>query len=631
MSTIVSSRLVSVEDLTSWRESILAEREKFQATIAVCSGPGCMAYGAANVVQAFKEVLTAEGLEESVRLLVTGCHGFCERGPLVVIRPGGTFYQRVQLEDVPEIVQNTVEQGEPIERLLYTDPQSGKKVQTEREVDFYAHQQRVVSANNSLIDPERIEDYIALGGYSGLAKVLREMEPERIIEEITKSGLRGRGGGGFTTGWKWQSCREAQGYPKYVICNGDEGDPGAFMDRTIMEGNPHAVLEGMVIGAYAIESQQGYIYVRNEYPLAVKNLAIAIKQAEECGLLGENILSSGFDFKIRINRGAGAFVCGESTALMASIEGKIGDPRAKYIHTTEIGLFGKPSNLNNVETWANVPAIINRGADWFSSMGTESSKGTKLFSLVGKVTNTGLVEVPMGITLRDLIFKIGGGVANGKKFKAVQIGGPSGGCIPEEHLDTAIDFDQLTDLGAMMGSGGLIVMDEDTCMVDVAKYFMNFLCEESCGKCTPCREGTKVMLDILTKICGGQGTVGDMEKLQEVGEQVQMTSLCGLGTSAPNPVLSTLRYFRDEYEAHVEDKRCPAGVCRELITFSVMAEACTSCGLCVKACPVEAISGGTRKGKGKERVKVPAVIDQDKCIKCRACYEACKFDAVVIA
>ena len=631
MSSVATAKLTGLEELEALRSSIQAAEQEMQTTVALCCGTGCQAYGSGRLVEAFGEALAKEGLEGRVRVRPTGCHGFCERGPLVVIHPAGTFYQRVGLDDVEEIVAKTIKQGELIERLLYVDPQTKEKAQTEEQVGFYKHQHRIVFGNNGAIDPKSIRDYLAVGGYAGLAKALSELKPEEVIEQITESGLRGRGGGGFLTGRKWRSCRDATGEPKYVLCNGDKGDPGAFMDRSIMEGNPHSVLEGMAIGAYAIGSNHGYIYVRAEYPLAVENLGIAIQQAEELGLLGEDILGSGFDFDIRINRGAGAFVCGESTALMASIEGKIGDPRAKYIHTTDVGLFGKPSNLNNVETWANVPLIVNRGAEWFSSMGTEKSKGTKVFSLVGKINNTGLVEVPMGITLRDIIYKVGGGIPDGKRFKAVQIGGPSGGCIPESLLDTPVDFEQLTELGAMMGSGGLIVMDEDTCMVDVARYFMNFLCEEACGKCTPCREGTKIMLDILSRICQGQGEAEDMDKLQALGEQVQLTSLCGLGTSAANPVLSTLRYFRDEYEAHIKDKRCPAGVCRELITFSVTAEACTSCGLCVKACPAGAISGGIRKGKGKDRVKTPAVIDQDKCIKCRACHEACKFDAVVIS
>jgi len=475
-----------------------------------------------------------------------------------------------------------------------------------------------------LIDPTSIDDYIAIGGYTALAKVLISMEPEKIIEEIKKSGLRGRGGGGFPTGRKWESCRNAKSRDgiKYVICNADEGDPGAYMDRSLLEGNPHSVIEGMLIGAYAIGSNDSYVYVRNEYPLAVKNLEIAIRQAEEYGLLGENILGSKFNFRIKISRGGGAFVCGESTALIASIEGKRGEPRAKYIHTVEKGLWNRPTNLNNVETWANIPLIINKGAKWYSSIGTEKSKGTKIFSLVGKINNTGLVEVPMGISLREIIYDLGGGIPKGRKFKAVQTGGPSGGCIPEELLDLTIDYEKLTEAGSMMGSGGMIVMDEDTCMVDIARYFLNFLKDESCGKCVPCREGIKRMQEILTDICEGKGKKGDIELLEELSETVKKASLCALGGTAPNPVLTTIRYFRDEYQAHIEEKRCPAGVCKELIRYSIAQEKCTGCGACQKVCPQGAILG---------EKKEPRTIDEGKCIKCGACLEACKkFEAVVV-
>jgi len=552
---------------------------------------------------------------------VTGCHGFCERGPLLVINPQKLLYQKVQVEDVPEILSETMEKGNVIDRLLYVNPVTGEKIVHEDEVPFYKHQERIIFGKNGSIDPTSIEDYIAIGGYRALVKALFHMAPEEIIESVKRSGLRGRGGGGFPTGLKWESCRNAPGEPRYVICNADEGDPGAYMDRSLLEGNPHSVLEGMLIGAYAIGSNRGYVFVRKEYPLAVQNLGIALQQAGEYGFLGEDILGSGFDFSVRINRGGGAFVCGESTALMACLEGQPGEPRAKHIHTVISGLYDKPTNLNNVETWANVPVIIDKGDQWYSQIGTEGSKGTKIFSLVGKVNNTGLVEVPMGITLREIVYDIGGGIPGGKKFKAVQTGGPSGGCIPESLLDLPVDFDRLTEVGSMMGSGGMIVMDENTCMVDVAKYFINFLRDESCGKCTSCREGNQRMYEILNGITEGRGRPGDIELLEELGWVIAEASLCALGGTAPNPVLSTIKYFRDEYEAHIEEKRCPAGVCKALIQYSIDPELCTACGRCRKACPSDAISGAK---------KVPHKIDQDKCIKCGMCFESCKFDAVKV-
>jgi len=552
---------------------------------------------------------------------VTGCHGFCERGPLLVINPQKLFYQKVQVEDVPEILSETIEKGSVIDRLLYVDPVTGEKILHEDEVPFYKLQKRIIFGKNGSIDPTSVEDYIAIGGYKALAKALFNMSREEIIESVKRSGLRGRGGGGFSAGLKWESCRNAPGEPKYVICNADEGDPGAYMDRSLLEGNPHSVLEGMIIGSYAIGSNHGYVFVRKEYPLAVQNLRIALQQGEEYGLLGEDILGSGFDFSVRINRGGGAFVCGESTALMACLEGQPGEPRPKHIHTAISGLYDKPTNLNNVETWANVPVIIDKGDQWYSGIGTEGSKGTKIFSLVGKVNNTGLVEVPMGITLREIVYDIGGGIPGGKRFKAIQTGGPSGGCIPESLLDLPVDFDRLTEVGSMMGSGGMIVMDEANCMVDVAKYFINFLRDESCGKCTSCREGTQRMYEILNDITEGRGKKGDVELLEELGWVVGEASLCALGGTAPNPVLSTIQYFRDEYEAHIEEKRCPAGVCKALIQYTIDPELCTACGLCRKACPSDAVLGAK---------KVPHTIDQEKCIKCGMCIEACKFDAVKV-
>jgi len=617
-------KLKTADELEQFRAQILSQSDPEKPCISICGGTGCHAYRCEDVARAFKKEIKRQGLGKQVELKVTGCHGFCERGPLMVLYPQKIFYQQVTPGDVSEIIAETVMKGNIIDRLLYIDPMSGKKAHSENNVPFYKGQQRLVFGNNGVIDPTKIEDYLALGGYSALSKVLFDVQPEEVIEEIRKAGLRGRGGGGFPTGRKWESCRNAPSSDgiRYVICNADEGDPGAYMDRSLLEGNPHSVLEGMIIGAYAIGSHDGYVYVRHEYPLAVVNLSIGLEQAREYGLLGQNILGSGFDFDIKISRGGGAFICGESTALMASLEGQIGEPRAKHVHTAVSGLNGKPTNLNNVETWANVPLIINCGADWYSQIGTEGSKGTKIFSLVGKINNTGLVEVPMGITLREIIYDIGGGIPGGRKFKAVQTGGPSGGCLPESLIDLPVDFDRLTEAGSMMGSGGMIVMDEDTCMVDVARYFVKFLTEESCGKCVPCREGLDRMLDILTDITEGRAGEGDIELLEELGEVIKETSLCALGSTAPNPVLSTIRYFRDEYEAHIREKRCPACVCKALITFTIDEEECTGCRVCARECPQGAISGEKKK---------PHVIDQDKCIKCGLCRDICKFEAVIVS
>ncbi|NJD77378.1 MAG: 4Fe-4S dicluster domain-containing protein [Candidatus Methanoperedens sp.] len=612
-------KLKSIEELEDLRSGIIAKKDPNKTCIAVCGGPGCLARQCLEVRDAFVNEISAKGLADRVDIRTTGCHGFCESGPIALIFPQGIFYQKLGVKDAAEIVEETIMNDRIVDRLLYIDTGTGRRVKKEEDVPFYKKQMRLILRNNSRIDPHNLEDYLAIGGYSALAKVLDGMKPSQVIDEVKKSGLRGRGGGGFPTGRKWESTRDAIGDIKYVICNADEGDPGAFMDRSILEGNPHSVLEGMIIGAYAIGSNEGYVYVRNEYPLALKNVTIAIKQAREAGLLGENILGSEFSFDVKVNRGGGAFVCGESTALMASLEGKPGEPRAKYIHTSEKGLWDRPSNLNNVETWANVPLIINKSPEWYSAIGTGSSKGTKVFSLVGKINNTGLVEVPMGISLREIIYDIGGGIPGGKAFKAVQTGGPSGGCIPESLIDMPVDYEQLTKVGSMMGSGGMIVMDEDTCMVDLARYFTNFLQEESCGKCAPCREGLLRMGEILTDITEGRGRMEDLSLIEDLSGVLKDASLCGLGTTAANPVISTMRYFRDEYVAHIRDHKCPAGVCRELIIYGIDEESCTGCGRCLKNCPSGAIEG---------EKKQPHVLDTAKCIKCGICYDVCKFDAV---
>ena len=607
-----------LEDL---RREILSKRDPNKPCITLCSGTACHATGSEKVAVAIEKELEKQSLKDDVDVRRTGCHGFCERGPIVVIYPEEICYLNVTPEDVSEIISETIKEKKIIDRLLYTDPNTGEKVVYEYEIPFYKEQTRIVFGPNKNIDPKSIDDYIAIGGYSALSKALFDMTPEQVLDEVKRSNLRGRGGGGFPTGRKWETTRNAPGEPKYVIVNCDEGDPGAYMDRSLMEGNPHSVIEGLIIGAYAIGSHEGLIYARQEYPLAVENVNIAIKRVEEYGLLGKNILGSGFDFKIKVHRGAGAFVSGESSALMTAIEGKVGEPRPKYIHTSECGVWDKPSDLNNVETWANIPLIINKGSEWFTSIGTEGSKGTKIFSLVGKVNNTGLVEVPMGTTIREIIYKIGGGIPGGKKFKALQTGGPSGGCISEEYLDTPVDFDELAKLGSIMGSGGMIVMDEDTCMVDVARYFVDFLCDESCGKCVPCREGLKRVRKILNGIVAGEGKEGDIELLEEIGNVMSKASLCALGKTAANPILSTIRYFRDEYDAHIEEKRCPALVCKDLISYYIDPERCNACRLCLKNCPADAIDG---------EKKLIHIIDQSKCIKCGTCFDVCppKFSAV---
>ncbi len=615
------TQINSPAELEEVRQEILSRRGPDMPCISICAGAGCMAFGAGEVIAAFKAEIEKQGLQADVDTKGTGCPGFCERGPVVVIYPEEICYLQVTPEDVSEIVSQTIREKKVVDRLLYVDPNTGEKATYESDIPFYKNQKRNIISSNIKIDPKTIDDYLAIDGYSALAKVLNGMSPEEVVEEVKKSNIRGRGGGGFPAGRKWEGSRNAPDKTKYVIVNADEGDPGAFMDRALLEGNPHLILEGLIIGGYAIGAHEGYIYVRQEYPLAVENVNIAISQAEAYGFIGENILGSGFDFKVIVHKGAGAFVCGESTALMTALEGRAGEPRPKYIRSNIKGLWSKPSVLNNVETWANIPLIINNGADWFTQFGTEKSKGTKIFSLVGKIANTGLVEVPMGMTLRDIIYNIGGGIPGGKKFKAVQTGGPSGGCIPENLLDLEVGFDELTKAGSMMGSGGMIVMDEDTCMVDVARYFIDFLTDESCGKCVPCREGLRQMLKVLTNITKGKGKEGDIELLEELSEVASEASLCALGTSGPNPFLSTVRYFRDEYEAHINEKRCPSLTCKELIAYHIDPVKCTACMICSRKCPVDAIDGAKRKIH---------IIDQEICTKCGTCFEVCpsRFGAV---
>ncbi|MBI4672573.1 MAG: NADH-quinone oxidoreductase subunit NuoF [Chloroflexi bacterium] len=642
---MTARKIENAAQLAAYRVALQRAHDPQQRCLTLCGGTGCRAYGAERVLASAKEHANGD-----VQVRMTGCHGFCEKGPIVVIQPAGIFYQRVQPKDIDSIVHETIAHDHIIERLLYTDPATGGKIEREHDVPFYARQTRLLLNQNGLLDPTNIDEYIALGGYASLAQALMD-DGENIIEQITRSGLRGRGGAGFPTGVKWRTMRDGIRNRKveignwkiqpptsnfqfltsnfqpptsnrgYIICNADEGDPGAYMDRSLMEGNPHRIIEGMIIGAYAVGATRGYVYIRTEYPLAVKHLRGALQQARAWGLLGKNILGSGFDFDIEVRLGAGAFVCGEETALMASIEGRTGEPRPRPPYPAQRGLWGKPTIINNVKTWASAPLILERGADWYANIGTAKSKGTMIFSLVGKVMNTGLVEVPMGITLRELIFGIGGGIPNGKEFKAAQIGGPSGGCLAAEHLDTPIDYESLSSLGAIVGSGGLVVADEDTCMVDLARYFMNFVQEESCGKCTPCRVGTKAMLDILTRITQGRGEDGDLERLEELARAVKDSSLCGLGQTAPNPVLTTLRYFREEYREHIYAGQCRARVCKGLIRYEIIPELCTGCLVCLRNCAQKAITG--------EKLK-PHVIDDALCGKCGVCQALCRFDAVKI-
>ena len=582
-------------------------------TIFICLGTGCVSGKAVEVRDALEKTVAEHGLN-NVEVDFTGCHGFCEQGPIAVIEPAGIFYTHVSVDDVPDIVQSHLRDGRLVERLFYKDPVSGQAIPYYRDIKFYSKQQRIVLRNCGRINPERIKDYLARSGYQALRKVLFEMTPEQVIGEVKRSGLRGRGGAGFPTSLKWELCRNAPGEEKYIICNADEGDPGAFMDRSVMEGDPHTVIEGMTIAAYTIGASEGYIYIRAEYPLAIRRLRVALKEAEEQGYLGEKILGSDFSLKVRVKEGAGAFVCGEETALMASIEGKRGMPRPRPPFPAQSGLWGKPSNVNNVKTLAYLPAIISQGADWYAAIGTENSKGTAVFALTGKIASSGLVEVPMGISLQEIIYGIGGGIPGGRRFKAVQTGGPSGGCLPSSRLNLPVDYESLTEAGSIMGSGGMVVMDEDTCMVDVARYFLSFTQDESCGKCVMCRLGTKHMLDILEGICNGRGRIEDIDLLVELSEAVKVGSLCGLGQTAPNPVLTTIRYFLDEYEAHINERRCPALSCTGLLSYYVLPDKCQGCGICLRECPTEAIAGGKR---------LVHIIDQSKCIKCGVCLDVC--------
>ncbi len=610
------------QHLTKIKDKYLAGQKKFPRKVMVCCGTGCLANGAAKIVDAFKSALDNREIKHFAveAIKETGCHGFCEQGPLVIIEPQGIFYTRVKPKDVDAIIEQSIENTDVVSSLLFTEPKNNEKIEKYGDVNFFSHQRRLALRNLGKIAANDINEYISVGGYQALAKALTSMKPDEIIDEVTKSGLRGRGGGGFSAGKKWRTCRNVESDVRYVICNGDEGDPGAFMDRSIMEGDPHAVLEGMMIAAYAVGAKQGYIYVRDEYPLAVTHLLKAIRDCEEIGLLGDNILGAGFSFSIHIARGAGAFVCGESSALMKSVAGEVGEPRAKYVRSVVKGLYDQPTVLNNVETYVNVPLIINNGADWFRKIGTKKSSGTKVFSLVGKVRNTGLIEVAMGTTLREIIYDIGGGIIDGRPFKAVQTGGPSGGCIPESNLDLPVDFDSLTEAGSMMGSGGMIVMDDKTCMVDVAKYFLSFLVSESCGKCVPCREGLYQLHALTVKISEGRGEEADLEKMQQLSEMIIIGSLCGLGKSGPNPLLSTMKFFRDEYLAHIRDKRCPAGVCKELITYNIT-DKCTGCMACIAVCATHAITG--KKGEIH-------ILDQEKCTRCGACYAVCNHDSIEV-
>jgi len=593
----------------------------YRTHLMICTGTACVSCGSFDIKKKLEQEIQKHGLEKEILVVTTGCQGFCAQGPVMVVQPDEVFYQKLTPDDIPELVEEHLLKGRPVKRLMFTPPGGETPVPNINEIGFFQKQRLIALRNKGLIDPEKIDDYIGRDGYKAIAKVLSTMTSKDVIKEIKKSGLRGRGGGGFSTGLKWEICSKAEDSPKYIICNADEGDPGAYMDRSIVESDPHSVIEGMLIGAKAIGANQGYVYIRTEYPLAISRLEIAIQQAREYGLLGNDVLGQGLDFDIEIKQGAGAFVCGEETSLIHSIEGVSPEPRQRPPFPAQSGLWGKPTNINNVETWANVPRIIIRGADWFAGIGTEKSKGTKVFSLVGKINNTGLVEVPMGITLREIIYDIGGGIPDGKAFKGVQIGGPSGGVVPSSLLDLPVDYERLAEVGSMMGSGGMVVTDEDTCMVDIARYFLEFTNDESCGKCTSCRDGSAAMLETLKRISDGNGKEDDIEFLEELGMAIKDASQCGLGQTLPNPVLSTIKHFRDEYEAHIKEKKCPAHVCKALIRYSIESEKCTGCTLCSRKCPVNAITGD---------VKSPHVIDQTRCIKCGVCSDVCKFGAVLI-